>query len=83
MHLCIHLPEELAGRFRAVVPAKRRSAFIADLLRQALPEEDDSLYRIALAVEQDAALDDEMADWDATVGDGLEGGSAARRDLVG
>jgi plasmid stability protein len=79
MQLCIHLPDDLAARFRAAVPARQRSAFVADMLRQALPAEDDPLYRIALAVEADTALGREMDDWDGVAGDGLDaGGDAAR-----
>ncbi|EHJ47846.1 hypothetical protein DFW101_1839 [Solidesulfovibrio carbinoliphilus subsp. oakridgensis] len=78
MQICVHLPEELAVRLRAAVPARERSAFIADLLRRALPQEDDPLYRIARAVEEDAALAAEMADWDVTAADGLGGGDAPR-----
>ncbi|MEA4855177.1 MAG: hypothetical protein AAGU21_11170 [Solidesulfovibrio sp.] len=77
MQICIHLPDELAGRFRATVPARKRSAFIVELLRQALPVEADPLYRAALDVESDAALAAEMDDWDVAIGDGL-GGDATR-----
>ena len=75
MQFCIHLPDDLAARFRAAVPARQRSAFVADMLRQSLPAEDDSLYRIALAVEADTALAREMDDWDGVAGDGLDAGA--------
>ncbi len=78
MQVCIHLPDELAGRFRAAIPAKKRSAFIVELLEKALSKEDDALYRIALEVEGDTALDAEMADWDGVIGDGLEGEGETR-----
>ncbi len=74
MQLLLHLPERLAERFKQAVPAKQRSEFIADLLEQALPEENAPLYRIALEVEQDAALNAEMLEWrEALVGDGIPG----------
>jgi hypothetical protein len=48
---------------------------VQQLLEQALPSEhggDDPLYQAALAVEQDARLAGEMAEWEvATVADGL------------
>ena len=71
--MLLHLPEDLARRFRNAVPARQRSGFVQKLLEQALPEEsDDPLYRTALAVEADAALNAEMAEWEeATAGDGL------------
>lgn len=74
MQLLLHLPENLAVRFKQAVPARQRSAFVADLLEQALPEEDDPLYRIALEVEQDAALNEEMREWrEGLIGDGIRG----------
>lgn len=76
--LLIRVPEELARRLKRRVPARGRSAFVQRLLEQALPPdegEDDPLYQAALAVEQDARLTAEMAEWDATVGDGLTPGA--------
>lgn len=73
MQLMVRLPEELAVRFKAAVPPKKRSAFVADLLVKALPVESDPLYQIALAVEQDADITADMADWDTVTGDGLGG----------
>jgi hypothetical protein len=70
--LLIRLPEELARRLKRRVPARARSAFIQRLLEQALPGGgDDPLYRVALAVEHDKRLAAEMAEWDATIEDGL------------
>lgn len=78
MQLLLHLPEELAERFKQAVPARQRSAFVASLLEQALPEEDDPLYRIALEVEQDAALNAEMREWrEGLVADGIRGAEYA------
>ena len=71
----LRLPEALVVRFKQAVPARSRSDYVRQLLEQALPAADgdnDPLYLAALAVEQDAALGAEMADWDAaTAGDGL------------
>ena len=72
--LLVRLPEDLARRLKRRVPARKRSAFVQQLLEQALPPdegEDDPLYRAALAVERDEQLAAEMAEWDAAVGDGL------------
>lgn len=72
--LLVRLPEELARRLKRRVPARQRSLFVQRLLEQALPPdegEDDPLYKAALAVEQDERLAAEMAEWDATAGDGL------------
>lgn len=71
--ILLHLPEDLARRFKQAIPARQRSGFVQKLLEKALPEEgDDPLYQAALAVEADAALHEEMAEWEsATVGDGI------------
>ncbi len=74
MQLLLHLPDSLAERFKQAVPARQRSAFVAGLLERALPEEDDPLYRIALEVEQDAALNAEMREWrEGLVAEGIRG----------
>ena len=74
--LLIHLPDELARRFKRNVSVRQRSKYIQNLLEDALPSEDgsddDPLYQAALAVEQEHALAAEMAEWEvATINDGL------------
>jgi hypothetical protein len=73
--LLLRLPDDLVRRFKRNVPSRRRSAFVQQLLEQALPSEqgdDDPLYRVALAGEQDVRLTAEMAEWEtATVADGM------------
>lgn len=72
MQMLIHLPDDLVGRLRSAVPPRRRSAFIAELLRNALPQPgDDPLYHLALEVEKDQTLNAQMQEWDALVSDGL------------
>ena len=73
--LLVRLPEDLVRRLRRRVPARSRSAFIQSLLERALPADDDAsdpLFLAALDVERDAALTAEMAEWDATIADGLD-----------
>ncbi len=80
--LLVRLPEDLARRLRHQVPARGRSAFVQRLLEDALaPEggENDPLYQAALEVERDERLAGEMADWDATVADGLAADHAGAR----
>jgi hypothetical protein len=72
--ILLRLPDELARRFQRTVPARRRSAFVQRLLEDALPnqgDDNDPLFLAALEVERDEDLSLEMAEWDATVGDGL------------
>lgn len=74
MQLLFHIPDDLAERFKQAVPPRRRSAFVANLLQEALPEENDPLYQIALDVEHDAALNAEMREWrEGLIGDGIRG----------
>ncbi len=74
MQLLLHLPDNLAERFKQAIPPRQRSAFVAGLLEQALPENDDPLYRIALEVEKDAALSVEMREWrEGLAADGIRG----------
>ncbi|SCM69887.1 hypothetical protein [Desulfovibrio sp. 86] len=74
MQLLLHIPDPIAERFKQTVPARQRSAYVADLLEKALPVENDPLYLIALEVEQDAVLNAEMQEWrDALMTDGIRG----------
>lgn len=69
----MRLPEDVVRRLKRQVPARERSRFVAGLLDQALPPEtDDPLHQAALAAERDRGLAEEMAEWDATIGDGLD-----------
>jgi hypothetical protein len=75
----LRLPKSLVRRFKQTVPARERSAFIRQLLKQALPPTDSGnnpFYLAALAVERDTALGEEMTEWEAsTIGEGLAGRS--------
>jgi hypothetical protein len=81
--LLLRLPDDLVRRFKRSVPSRRRSAFVQQLIEQALPPvqgDDDPLYQAALAVERDERLAGEMAEWEAaTVGDGLTAAPPRKR----
>ncbi len=66
------LPEELVNRMRIIIPARKRSKVVKELLEKEIQRREKELHRCALAVEKDKPLNREMADWDATVGDGIE-----------
>ncbi len=70
--LLISVPNQLASRFRAPVPATQRSKVIVKLLEVELKKREQLLYQTALAVEQDDLLHQEMLDWNVTINDGLE-----------
>ena len=84
--LLLRLPDDLVRRFKRSIPSRRRSAFMQQLLEQALPTDqgdDDPLYQAALAVERDMRLAGKMAEWEAaTIGDGLTVAALRRRRSI-
>lgn len=74
--ILIRLPEDVAARFKAAVPARQRNKFVADLVARAVALQEDELTRIAVAVtdeeRRNPALAQEMRDWETTIGDGME-----------
>lgn len=46
--------------------------FIADLLSKAISEQEDELFKLAQAVENDPGVTELECDWEIPVGDGLE-----------
>jgi metal-responsive CopG/Arc/MetJ family transcriptional regulator len=68
----VSLPDNLYARMKAVIPARQRSKVVAGLLEEEVRRREQELYECALAVEQDEQLRAEMAEWDVTVGDGIE-----------
>jgi len=69
----IHLPAELARRFRNAVPARKRSEFVRKLLEENLPNVDEHMYELALQAEAfDRANPEEGNALDATLMDGLD-----------
>jgi len=74
--ILIRLPEDVAARFKAAVPARQRNKFVADLVAKAVARHEDELIKIAVAVSEEERrnpeLAQEMRDWEATIGDGIE-----------
>ncbi len=74
--ILIRLPEDIAARFKAAVPARQRNKFVAELVARAVARQEDELTRIAAAVtaeeRRNPELAQEMRDWEATIGDGME-----------
>lgn len=67
----ISLPDQLAIRMRAAIPVRQRSKTITHLIEAEVEKRERALYECAVAVEKDPALHEEMAEWDATLNDGL------------
>ncbi|MDO4840504.1 MAG: hypothetical protein Q3990_07520 [Desulfovibrionaceae bacterium] len=83
MQMLFHIPGALATRFKQRVPAGQRSAFVTMLIEQAMPEDEDPLYLLALELERDASLDAEMREWrEGLIADGMSGLEEAGRDSL-
>jgi hypothetical protein len=67
----VSVPDQLATRMRAAIPARQRSKIITQLIEKEVRKREQKLYECALEVEKDTALKKEMAEWEITVGDGL------------
>lgn len=80
--ILIRLPDDVAAKLRAAVPARQRNKFIAGLVEAAVARHEDELAKIAALVTDDEQRNPEIAretgDWEATVGDGLETEQDAR-----
>ena len=78
--ILIRLPEDVAARFEAAVPARQRNKFVADLVARAVARQEDELAKIAVAVSDEERrnpeLAQEMRDWETTIGDGMEDNAA-------
>jgi metal-responsive CopG/Arc/MetJ family transcriptional regulator len=70
--ILVSLPNDLVKRMKTVIPARKRSQVVKDLLEQEIDRREEALFQCALAVEKDKALNEEMAEWDVTIGDGIE-----------
>jgi len=68
----VSLPDDLVRRMRSLIPNGKRSQIIAKLLEEELVRREEELYKRAAEVERDEALNKEMEEWEATVGDGIE-----------
>jgi hypothetical protein len=72
MKVLVSISDELYARMKTVIPPRQRSRVIADLLEQEVKRREQELYECAQAVERGERLAAEMAEWDVTVGDGIE-----------
>lgn len=67
----ISVSDSLASRMKAVIPNRQRSKVISQLIEKELKKREEALYRCALEVEKDEALNAEMKEWEVTVADGI------------
>ena len=65
MRITLSIPDPVAHRFQAAVPARRRSRLVTRLLEHELAKQDDSLAAACRAANRDQALVRETAEWQA------------------
>jgi hypothetical protein len=65
MRITLSLPDELARRFLAAVPDRRRSALVARLLQDELRRYEERLASACRAANRDEALAGETEEWQA------------------
>jgi hypothetical protein len=80
--ILIRLPEDVAAKLKAAIPARQRNKFVAELVATAVARHEDALAKIANAVtneeKRNPGLAREMRDWEATINDGLAEKHGAR-----
>jgi len=70
--ILVSLPEDLVKRMKAMIPSRKRSQVVKELLEAEIERRERALFECAKAVESDEALNRETAEWDVTTGDGIE-----------
>jgi len=70
--ILVSLPDDLLRRMKTVIPARKRSQVVKELLEAEIEKREKELFECAQAVEKDDALNREMTEWDTTTGDGIE-----------
>lgn len=70
--ILISMPDQLAIRMKAIIPTRQRSKTFTRLIEQEIEKREKALYECAVTVEKDAALHEEMKEWDTVLQDGLD-----------
>ncbi|MFT5240519.1 MAG: hypothetical protein ACI9X0_001494 [Kiritimatiellia bacterium] len=69
--MTLSIPDAVAHRFQAAVPARQRSRLVTRLLEHELSERDNSLAAACRAANRNRALSQEIDEWQA-FDDGIE-----------
>jgi hypothetical protein len=69
--MTLSIPDAVAHRFQAAVPARQRSRLVTRLIEHELSERDDSLAAACRAANRDQTLVREIGEWQA-FDDGIE-----------
>ena len=70
--ILVSMPDDIVARMQVVIPNRQRSKVITKLVVKEIRSREKKLYKCAMEVERDTALKAEMADWDVTLGDGID-----------
>ena len=71
MRITLSIPDAVAHRFQAAVPARQRSRLVSRLLENELSRRDDALADACRAANRDKALVREIDEWQS-FDDGIE-----------
>ncbi len=63
MRITLSIPDEVARRFQAAIPARRRSRLITRLIEKELASRDNALAAACIAANEDDALEHEIDEW--------------------
>ncbi|MCF6313809.1 MAG: hypothetical protein L3J39_15295 [Verrucomicrobiales bacterium] len=63
MRMTLSIPDRIARRFQAAVPAQQRSQLVTRLLENELSKLDDTLSSACLAANLDKGLNSEIQEW--------------------
>ncbi len=63
MRITLSIPDEVARRFQAAIPARRRSRLITRLIEKELASRDDALAAACIAANEDDALESDIDEW--------------------
>jgi len=66
------IPGDILDEFNSIIPKRQKSKVISQLLKEEVERRKRELYKIAREVENDEKLNQEMKDWETTIGDGLD-----------
>ena len=63
MRITLSIPDRVASRFQAAIPARQRSRLITRLLEQELAERDKALAAACWSANRDVPLQKEIDEW--------------------
>jgi hypothetical protein len=63
MRMTLSIPDDIAERFQVVVPARRRSSLITELIERELKKHESRLTCACRAANQDKKFEHEIEEW--------------------